>query len=402
MDALQPKQLLQQLNHIAHYGKNEDGSYTRLCFSDEYFKSVNAVKEILEALDMNPVIDSMGNVSGILPGTDPEAPHILTGSHLDTVPCGGLFDGAYGVAAALHAAKTMRSRGIRLRHSLEIWGFNAEEANPMGGTFGSRAIAGLCDPNSVELTCALAQFGRTPDDLNLCRRDFSHDACYLELHIEQGPMLEKRSCNIGIVSGIVGLRRYQITAYGQSNHAGTTHMSMRRDAMVAMAKLIVASTEAARRIDDALVLTVGTLSIEPGSPAVIPSKVSCCFEMRHLDTQIMDKLYETIRELCTEIPDAHFEIIPVVDKLPTRCDSRIMNCISQSCAINHYSHMILPSGATHDAVSMGRRLPVGMIFIPSKNGISHSKEEWSHNDDLERGAQVLLDTLLKLDQCWAD
>ncbi|WP_415964351.1 M20/M25/M40 family metallo-hydrolase, partial [Acidaminococcus fermentans] len=221
------------LETIGHFGKNPDGSYTRRLYSTEFFQALEAAEELLRQAGLTTSRDAAGNLRAVLPGTDPEAKHILLGSHLDTVPSGGLYDGAYGVAAAIGCVRRLREEGRKLRHTVEVYAFNGEEASPLGGTFGSRTLAGLTDPDQPLLRETLEGFGHSVEVILACRRDFSDAACYLETHIEQGGRLEKEGIQLGIVSGISNIVRYLVTAEGQSNHGGTTPMEDRQDAMVA-------------------------------------------------------------------------------------------------------------------------------------------------------------------------
>lgn len=382
---------------IGTAGKNADGSYTRECYSQAYFDAVDVVEEKMYALGMETSRDAAGNIHGRLPGSVPGLKSILIGSHLDTVPCGGLFDGAYGVAAGLEVVRRLKENGKRLRHPLEIYGFNAEESNPIGGTFGSRAVAGLVDPNQPGLSGALKSYGRTVQEIMDCKRDFSDAKCYLELHIEQGDYLFNEGLKIGVVSGIVGIIRYRVTARGHSNHAGTTMMKNRRDALVAMAKLIAASDEACREIDDTLVLTVGTIRVEPGSENVIPGLCQCTFEMRHMEREKTDALIRRVREIAASIPEVEFEIEKKIDKGSVRCDGHLMDVIGQAAGEEGLNPVVMPSGAGHDANPMAHCLPVGMIFVPSRDGLSHCGEEWTEEADLENGSDVLYKTVELLD-----
>jgi hydantoinase/carbamoylase family amidase len=309
-----------------------------------------------------------------------------------------LFDGAYGVASGLEVVRRLQESKRNLKHSLEIYGFNAEESNPIGGTFGSRAITGLVDTKQAGFKEALAQYGHTPEEIAACRRNFDNAKCYLELHIEQGDLLFNEGLNIGVVSGIVGIIRYRVTAIGRSNHAGTTMMKNRKDAMVAMSKLIVAADKRCREIDDTLVLTIGTIKIWPGSENVIPGKVECTFEMRHMDKSKTDQLIADIRKFAAEIPNAQFEIEKRVDKGGVNCNPHLMEIISAAAEKVKVSHIVMPSGAGHDANPMAHRVPVGMIFVPSKNGLSHCGEEWTEAQDLENGVNVLYNTVEALDK----
>lgn len=383
---------------IGQAGKNPDGSYTRICFSPSYFQAVEIVRNKMEELGMQVNQDVAGNIHGVLPGSDPKAKSIIMGSHLDTVPSGGLYDGAYGVAGALEVVRRLKESGVQLRHPIEIYGFNAEESNPVGGTFGSRAITGLVDPHQPGLEEALQGYGRTVQEIMDCQRDFHDAKCYLELHIEQGDHLDDIGVQIGVVRGIVGIVRYKITAIGHSNHAGTTQMKNRRDAMVAMARLIAQADQRCREIDDTLVLTVGTIQCWPDSENVIPGKVECSFEMRHMDGEKTDAMIQAIEEITKTIDTVTFQIEKQIDKGSVRCDEHLMQLIDQAAEEEGASRVVLPSGAGHDANPMAHRLSMGMIFVPSKDGLSHCGEEWTAPEDLTRGADVLYRTVQKLDQ----
>ena len=391
-------QVREILAEIGTAGKNADGSYTRSCYSPEYFQAVEIVRKRMEAMGMQVSQDAAGNIHGVLPGSESGQKSIIMGSHLDTVPSGGLFDGAYGVAGALEAVRRLKEEGKVLRHPIEIYGFNGEESNPLGGTFGSRAVTGLVSPDQPELEKSLKEYGHTVQEILDCKRDFSDAKCFLELHIEQGDRLDHEGLDSGVVSGIVGIVRYKVTACGHSNHAGTTMMKNRKDALVAMSKLIVAADQRCREIDDALVLTVGTIQSWPDSENVIPGRVECSFEMRHMEQEKTDQLAQAIREIAAGIPDVTFEMVKMIDKGAVRCDPHLMEQIEAVTAELGGSYMVLPSGAGHDANPMAHRLPMGMIFVPSKGGLSHCGEEWTDPDYLDRGADILYRTLLRLDQ----
>lgn len=391
-------QVKEILEAIGMAGKNEDGSYTRSCYSPAYFEALDIVERQMRELNLEVKRDAAGNIHGLLPGTEEDLGSIMIGSHLDTVPSGGLFDGAYGVAAGIEVVRRLKEEGKCLRHPLELYGFNAEESNPIGGTFGSRAVAGLIDREQPGLSEALREYGHTVQEIMDCRRDFSNAKCYLELHIEQGDRLFNEGLEIGVVSGIVGIVRYRVTAVGHSNHAGTTMMKNRRDAMVAMARLIAAADERCREIDDTLVLTVGTIRCWPGSENVIPGQVECTFEMRHMQQEKTDRLIEEIEKIAAGINTVDFEITKKIDKGSVACDNHLMQVLTQAAEESKVSHIVMPSGAGHDANPMAHCLPVGMIFVPSRDGLSHCKEEWTETKDLENGAEVLYRAVELLDQ----
>ncbi|OUO93503.1 Zn-dependent hydrolase [Cloacibacillus sp. An23] len=385
------------LRSIGKAGRNEDGSYTRACYSAEYFAAVDITEKLMREYGMETSRDAAGNLHGVLPGTEPGLKSIIIGSHLDTVPEGGLFDGAYGVAGGLEVVRRLKEEGRRPRHTIELYGFNAEESSPLGGTFGSRAVTGLVSPEQPGLAEALKSYGHTVEEIMGCRRDFSDAKCYLELHIEQGDYLFSEGQKIGVVSGIVGVIRYKVTALGHSNHAGTTMMKNRRDAMVAMARLITEADRRCRAIDDRLVLTVGTIKCWPGSENVIPGKVECSFEMRHMDKAKTDELIREIREIAENIATVEFEIVNMIDKGAVSCDAHLMDVICEAAEEAGESHVVMPSGAGHDANPMAHRVPIGMIFVPSKDGMSHCPEEWTDSEETAAGAEVLYRTVLALD-----
>jgi len=386
------------LSEIGRAGRNSDGSYSRGCYSPAYFDGLDIVERQMEELGMEVSRDAAGNILGVLPGKDKKLGSIIMGSHLDTVPSGGLFDGAYGVAGGLEVIRRMKEEGKTLNHSLELYGFNGEESNPLGGTFGSRAVAGLVEPGQPGLSEALKTYGHTVQDILNCKRNFSDAKCYLELHIEQGDRLFNDEMEIGVVSGIVGIVRYKVIAVGHSNHAGTTMMQKRRDALTAMAKLIVQADAKCREIDNALVLTVGTIRCWPGSENVIPGRVECIFEMRHMDKDMTDRLIAEIRNIAAKIDTVEFEITKQIDKGSVKCDEHLMKVIARAPAELEMKHIIMPSGAGHDANPMAHCLPVGMIFVPSKDGLSHCKEEWTEEKELENGVDVLYKTIELLDE----
>ncbi len=392
------EKIMDILQYIAHFGKNPDGSYTRRLYTEEFEQSVAAAKELMEQAGMTTSRDAAGNLLGVLPGTDPEVRHIMLGSHLDTVPQGGLYDGAYGVAAALGAALRLKAEGKKLRHTLEIYGFNGEESSPLGGTYGSRAIAGLISPEQPHLAETLAGYGHTVQEILACKRDLSKVKCYLETHIEQGGILEKKDLQIGIVTGITNIVRYNVTAHGLANHGGTTPMVDRKDAMVAMAKLIVATDRACREIGHNLVFTPGKIACSPNAANVVPETVTCSFEMRNLDGQYTDALIAKVREAAAQIPEVDWDIELLLAKDSVGCDEGLEKLVEESCQDAGATYQYMPSGAGHDADSIGHLIPVAMIFIPSHLGISHNGKEYTAPEFVERGGDILYRTLLKVDE----
>ena len=389
-------EMLQQAGGI---GRNGDGSITRLGFSREYFQALEFLKGKMEELGINVEMDPVGNLHGVLPGSDPQAGSIVIGSHLDTVIKGGLYDGMLGVTGAIEAAARLKEEGRRLRHPIEIWGFNMEESSILGGTFGSRCVAGKIDPDAPGYKEKLEQFGMSPETVRRARRDLGNYECYLEYHIEQGGRLDASGTDIGVVNGIVSVVRYDVTAKGMSNHAGTTMMDSRKDALVGMAKLIVEAEKRARELNDTLVFTVGKISVLPGQENVIPGQAEATFEMRHMEKEVTDQLFADIKRMAEEIPDCTFEFSNSAAKYSTPCDPRLIRLIDQVCEKKGIRRVIMPSGAFHDANPMAQAgVPIGMIFVPSVKGISHQGEEYTAPHHVDLGADVLYETVLELDE----
>ena len=378
-------------------GKQADGSYTRLPCSAEYMHSAEILKNLMIKRGLDTTIDSVGNVKGYLPGKNPSFGTIYTGSHLDTVQNGGLFDGALGIASALLCLDMLQQNHISLQHNLEIIGFQGEEGSDLGGTFGSRSMMGLMSSVSPEYEAVLTSYGLSATKVKDAAISTFPGDCYLELHIEQGKVLESNHQDIGIVTGIVGITRYKITLHGESNHAGTTPMNLRRDALTAAAELITYINESAAQRTDHLVATIGQLSVFPGSVAVIPGKVEMVLEVRHMDQNVIDTFVDEAIAYSQKMNTMSVDWQELVKKPSVHCSADLRKVLEQCCTEQHLSYQDIPSGAGHDGNAIGQRMPIGMLFVPSHNGLSHCKEEWTEWQDALKGALVLYHAILKLD-----
>lgn len=381
---------------IVAIGAHENGGTNRVFGTPNYDLGMEYIIKYFKECGMETYVDSAKNVHGILSCGDSNAEEIWMGSHIDTVVQGGPFDGLLGVVTAAEAIRDIKLSGAKLTKTLHLIGTNGEEGNDMGGTFGSRAMMGMLpldDDKYIELG---KTFGYTKEDLVNAIADTSKAKCWLELHIEQGPTLDKYGEQIGVVTGIVGLRRYKVSVHGESNHAGTTMMVDRNDALVSAAKIILMGDTLARELDHNFVETVGLLTLHPSSVAVIPDRVDMVVEIRNEDVNLMDKFIEEFKVRAKDIAEVTIE--PIVDKAPIKCDEELINIIEESCKEIEAVYRIMPSGATHDGNAMAMKMPVGMIFVPSVNGISHAKEEWTEWEDIYRGTEVLRSTILKLAQ----
>lgn len=395
----------QHLAELATFGANPDGGVSRVAFSDADAAGRAYVKRLMEAAGLQVRIDSAGNLIGRREGADRKLPAIVLGSHTDSVPHGGNYDGDVGVMGGIEVAQSLSDRRIRLRHALEVVDFTDEE----GGLVGSRAMAGKLEAATLELVNASGRtvrdgirlLGGDADALGQARRSPGELTAYLELHIEQGGTLERTHTDIGVVEGIVGIHWWEATVSGFANHAGTTPMDQRHDALLAASELVLAVNAAATEFTGRQVATVGRIRAEPGAPNVIPGKAVLSIEVRDLDAARIDAVFKRIRERAASIAQARGTGIEFRDleatAEPALTDPRIQRVIDRAAHSLALTTMAMPSGAGHDAQDIARIAPIGMIFVPSVGGISHSPREYTAPADIANGVNVLMRAVLAID-----
>jgi len=397
--------LNEHLAALAEFGKNPQGGVSRLAYSEADARGREYVIGLMRAAKLDVSIDAAGNLIGVRAGSDDKLKPILFGSHIDSVPEGGNYDGDVGSLGAIEVAQTLAEKNIVTQHPLEVVIFQNEE----GGLIGSRAMDGELTERELDLVSRSGKtiregikfIGGDPTKLATVKRAKGSIAAYLELHVEQGGILEKERIDIGVVEGIVGINWWDVTIEGFANHAGTTPMNQRQDALLAAAKFIEAVNRVVNSIPGRQVGTVGRIQALPGAPNVIPGKVILSLELRDLDAAKIQMLYQKIRTEADQIAQASkvkFDFKEINVNIPAPTDPRIRSLIDQSAKDLGLTTRQMPSGAGHDAQDMARLAPVGMIFIPSIGGISHSPKEFSKPSDIENGANVLLQSLLKLDR----
>jgi N-carbamoyl-L-amino-acid hydrolase len=396
--------LNRHLTELAQFGKNPYGGVSRLAYSDADRQGREYVTGLMRAAGLDVRVDAAGNILGRRAGTDASRKPLMFGSHIDSVPDGGNYDGDVGSLGAVEVAQTIVERGIALRHPIEVVIFQNEE----GGTVGSRAMAGQLEPAALALTArsgkvvrdGIAFIGGDPNGLDRAVRRRGDVAAYVELHIEQGGTLAEKQIDIGVVLGIVGIGWWDVTIDGFGNHAGTTPMDKRQDALLAAARFIemvnrVVTSEPGRQVG-----TVGRIQALPGAPNVIPGQVVCSLELRDLDAGKIERLYQRVRAEALRIgADSHttFTFAETHRSIPALTDPRLQSFIDGAAKARGFTTTSLPSGAGHDAQYVAQFCPAGMIFVPSIGGISHSPKEFSRPQDIVNGANVLLDTIQKLD-----
>ncbi|MFY9608711.1 MAG: Zn-dependent hydrolase [Blastocatellia bacterium] len=389
---------------LGEFGKNPQGGVTRLAYSEADLEGRKYAIRLMREAQLEVTVDLAGNIVGRRAGSEAGLPPLVIGSHIDSVPEGGNYDGDVGSIGAIEVAQTLAENRVKLRHPLEVIIFQNEE----GGTIGSQLISGELPEKQLDLAANSGKtiregtriIGGDPTRLAGARRKRGDIAAYLELHIEQGGILDTEKINIGVVEGIVGIMHWEVTIEGFANHAGTTPMNQRRDAMLAAARFIEAVNRVVTGIPGRQVGTVGKIQALPGAYNVIPGKVVVGLELRDLNANKIQLMFDRIHAEAARISEStgtRFEFRQTSVSAPALTDERIRRLIDETAKRIGLTTKQLPSGAGHDAQEMARLGPVGMIFVPSVAGISHSPREFSRPEDIANGANVLLHALLKLD-----
>jgi beta-ureidopropionase / N-carbamoyl-L-amino-acid hydrolase len=377
-------------------GLTTEPPYTRRAFTEIYKLARAWLNKEMKTAGLKVQLDAGANLIGRREGKRPEA--IVLGSHIDTVVGGGRFDGIAGVLAALEVAQTLFENEQELAFALEVVDFLSEEPSDYGAScVGSRAWAGTLSQDMLQQTnqagetleAAIKRMGGEPSNVPL--RKVQDLVAYLELHIEQGPTLEKQKIPIGIVTGIAGIRRWEVTFEGKADHAGTTPMNIRKDALVKASRFIASVSDVANYWEVPIVATVGKLEIFPNAANVVPGKVVLTLEARSLESRELDLF-------SLHLKNQHRQAVfnEISHSEPVLCNAVLQNVISEAARTRHLTTAQLMSGAGHDAMHVARLCPVAMLFIPCQEGRSHSPDEFVREDDLVAGAEVLLETVLRL------
>ena len=392
------------LAELRQFGGTAAGGTHRPAYSDADVQARAWVRRAMQDAGLTVRVDAAGNLLGRREGRDPSLPPILFGSHIDSVPDGGSYDGNLGTLGAIEVARTLKERGVATRHPLEVVVWQNEE----GGLVGSRVAAGELPAAELDRVAVsgktiregIALLGGDVARLETARRAKGSFAAYLELHIEQGGTLEREKLDIGVVEGIVGIWQWTVTVEGFANHAGTTPMDQRRDALLSAAAFVQMVNRVVRAEPGRQVGTVGQMRAEPGAPNVVPGRVVASLELRDLDAAKVKRLYDRIVAESRAIGEAGGTTIAfatLTDHGPALTDPRMQRVVADSARSLGLTSRVMPSGAGHDAQEMARLGPSGMIFVPSVAGISHSPREHTKPADCVNGANVLLHAVLAVD-----
>lgn len=395
------RRLQELIEQFSQFGATENGGVTRLSLSDEDVLARNYFCECCEALGMDIHVDDMGNIYATLAGKK-DVPPIVMGSHLDSVEKGGRFDGVLGILTAIEAIRTIKENEIELDIPLMIVNFTNEEgarfdpammsSGVITSKFDKEKMLQSTDKNGVRFHEALQASGYEGEQANRLKEALA----YIELHIEQGPVLEAKQHEIGVVEGVLGMVCYEITITGQSNHAGTTPMSMRKDPMIVASTIITELHEQLGKIDEQLVFTFGRLNVSPNIHTVIPNQVTFTIDSRHQDPEVMEQVEDILLALPETAGGCNIYPVKLWGRETVYFDTAICNEVEKACQSFGYTVHRMFSGAGHDAQYMASMVPSAMIFVPSIQGKSHCEEEKTTFEDCAKGADILLETVLTL------
>jgi N-carbamoyl-L-amino-acid hydrolase len=393
--------LLADLDHLATIGADPNGGVTRVAYSAADIEARVWVRETMLGLGMEARRDEALNLIGRYAGRESHLKPLALGSHTDTVPAGGRFDGALGVVGALACVRALRAAGVRLRHPVEVIDFAAEEATLGSGTLGSLAMTGSLAPGALQqlawdgrpAIAHLRDAGVEARGLNRAVRPRRALAAYLELHIEQGGTLDAAGVPIGIVEGGVAIRRYAVTFEGRANHAGTTAMADRRDALVMAAPFVLGVRDAA--VAAGVVGTVGVLRTRPGASNVVPGLVELEAEVRGMEPNVLDRVEDELGALAERQGG---RLRRTSSRAPVRSDPALVEVLESAARALGLACRRMASGAGHDAMVIGEFAPQAMVFVPSRAGISHSPDEFTPPERCVDGARVLLRAVMELDE----
>ena len=400
------QRIVDRITQLAKFGRDEQGHGYRVAYTKGDIDGRAWFVEQMKRAGLDPTIDAAGNIIGKRKGKNPSLKPIAFGSHIDMVPDGGNYDGPLGAISALEVIDVLNEQRMRTEHPLEVIIF----ANEEGGTIGSMAMAGGLTPAGLQqksqsgLTMAegIKAIGGNPDNLQSCIQKKGDLHAWVELHIEQGGILARENVQIGVVEGIVGIEHWEVTVAGFANHAGTTPMAMRQDALIASARLIIAVQEVITSVKGNQVGTIGKMALTPNAYNVIPGKVVMGLEIRDLSADKIERLFTEIEKRAVTIATEsqttiRFEKQANASK-PALTNKALQQTITGAAKSLGLSTKVMQSGAGHDSQEIAAIAPVAMIFVPSVGGISHSYQELTKPGDMSNGANVLLQTILAIDQ----
>ncbi len=382
---------------------------TRFSLTDADRGAREYLRKELIKIGLKVYEDSAGTLFGRMEGTDPDAPVILIGSHFDSVRNGGNFDGPAGTIMGLEIMRVLKEKNIRTKYPIEFVGMIEEEGGRFGaGVFGSRAMTGKVtyedlkrnkDENGISMAEAFETFGFDPHKIDESARKSKDLKAFIELHIEQGPVLENGNIDLGLVDFIVGISEFRVIVRGRPDHAGTTPMHLRKDPLVAASELISEIGDYAVEAGEGTVATVGVLDVKPGAANIVPGEVRLTVDIRSKSADCMKSVRDSIERKLDELAKARgvtFEIDDLLSVNPVTMSPEILSVLKKKADEEGFPYKVMTSGAGHDAMIMASITPTGLIFVPSKDGRSHCPEEWTDYEDLQKGIELICHTIIEI------
>ena len=396
--------IARDLEHLKQYTATPGNGCTRLPFTKEARDAVNYLKELMTEAGLEVTEDAAGNVIGTLKGEDPDAPCVMMGSHYDSVVNGGDYDGIAGVICAIEVARILKDEGFVPKRNFVVVGFCDEEGMRFGtGYFGSGAMLGhrdveytkkFADTDGVTIYDAMKGYGLDPEKIGEAAWKEGSIGQFLEAHIEQGPVLDAEGTELGLVEGIVGIQRYMVTVHGRADHAGTTPMDMRMDAVDAATKVISKIADWAREKADGTVSTVGYINTVPGGMNIVAEKVEFTVDIRSMNNDNINDITNRIRKaLDKEVAEygGSYEMDNKLTITPVHLSSEMLDFMEADCKERGYTYRRMPSGAGHDSLEIGQSIPTVMIFTPSKEGRSHCPVEFTKYSEFAKASVIMKD-----------
>ena len=406
---LTTRRIKKDLECLKAFTSTPGNGCTRMPFTKETRDAAEYLKGVMREAGLEVREDSVGNIFGVLPGKNRNKPCVMTGSHYDSVYNGGDYDGIAGVVCGIELARILQDEGENLDSDFVVAAFMDEEGCRFGtGYFGSKSMLGqmtveeckhFTDKDGISVYDAMTGYGLVPENLVNAAWDTDKIGHFFELHIEQGPVLEQKNIELGLVDCIVGIQRYMVTVNGRADHAGTTPMDMRMDAVDMASKVICHIADLARAEEEGTVATVGYITSVPGGMNIVAQSATFSVDIRSKKNEIINKIADEMRRYLdeeTKKGDGSYEIDTKLVVTPVNMNEAMLDIMKESCKEHGYSYLCMPSGAGHDSLPIGQMKDTVMLFVPSKEGRSHCPEEYTSYEDFSKAVEVLYDLLHKI------
>ncbi|ADQ13794.1 Zn-dependent hydrolase [Halanaerobium hydrogeniformans] len=403
------KRIKKHLIKLSEFNTDSGEGLSRFTFTKEEEAARQYLKNELKKIGVEAYEDQAGNLFGRIAGDNPDAPAIMIGSHYDSVKNGGHFDGPAGVIMGLEIMTLLQEEGFKPQYPIEFVALIEEEGGRFGsGLYGSRAMVGAIsyqdllnykDKAGISMAEELKNHGFDPKKIKDAARDPESIKAFIELHIEQGPVLENEAKDVGLVDFIVGINEFKVKLKGRPDHAGTTPMDMRKDALLSAARVVQEVEKAALKAANGTVATVGEMEVKPGAANIVPGEVEFSVDIRSKSAELVEQVKNDIRSILAEEEKnaaVEWEINELLSVDPIPLSEEILVLFEESARENNFSYKKMISGAGHDAMVMAGMTDVGLVFVPSKGGRSHCPEEWTDYEDLQKGIEVIYQAVKKL------